>query len=568
MKRKNILYVMVILLVLMLLLLDFSIVISQTNYTFKQVMPRSQWMDYSPDQPERAVILDDEGGAIVASVALGPVWLLVQKIDRYGNVVWAEPGQARKVALDTPYEDENYAPIMLSDGDGGVFITYAYCDVTYDTLVYLQYDVYVQHISRNFERLWGDRGIAVAASDSIIQEYPYGLVKDGEDGLFILYTGHSEGQGAYGTKYVQHISESGKLLWADLGIILTKNDTAGVQRILPDDEGGAFLFGYENYAQRINHKGEFLWALPFVKTGLPKVTRLWLYRTIELNKPYITVIGNFVGAQKISENDGSIFWGENGKLWKPDNKPNSGPTIITKNGKGGAYIFLYHFLQEMDEYGNYLYETPKAVLDTTLFESNPVPVSGEYAEGLGAFVLYVNSTSFDEGELILQKINDDGSLPWGPGGITVCDTNVFLNQSHSIIRVDDQHKEAFVFVEFQQGIFVKKVDLTTGEDITHVQHNNKNKPLDFQLSVYPNPFMHSINIQITGLKDSTSPITLKVYNILGKEVVDLTDNLKSNSHIVNWKGGDSLNRDIVSGIYFIRVESNHRVNIQKILKLN
>ena len=407
-----------------------------------------------------------------------------------------------------------------------------------------------------------------AANDSIISEYPYGLIHDGKGGLYILYSGYSEGQGPYGTKYVQHINESGELLWPDLGMVLTKNDTTGIQRILADDEGGAFLFGYVNYAQRINHNREFLWSLPFVKTGLPKFSRLWFFRNIEENSHYITIIGDFIGAQKISEDDGSLFWSENGTLWKPANKPNDGVTIITKNGKGGAYIFSYHFLQELDKQGNFLYKVPKAVLDTTQFENNLYPVSGEYTEGFGTFILYSSSKSSNEGKLILQRIDDDGNLPWGPGGITVCDTNIFQYQPHSLIRVDAQYKEAFVFVEFKQGIFVTKIDVTTGKDITLIDHsNNKNIPVDFHLSVYPNPFAYSINIQIEGLA-SLSNITLKIYDIMGREVVDLTGNLKSNNPIINWKGRDSLHRDVVSGIYFVKLEYNHRVHVTKVIKVN
>jgi hypothetical protein len=67
---------------------------------------------------------------------------------------------------------------------------------------------------------------------------------------------------------------------------------------------------------------------------------------------------------------------------------------------------------------------------------------------------------------------------------------------------------------------------------------------------------------------SLSNITLKIYDILGKEVIDLTDNLKSNNCIVNWKGGDSLHRNIPSGIYFARLEHKHRIHIQKMIKLN
>jgi len=332
------------------------------------------------------------------------------------------------------------------------------------------------------------------------------------------------GQGPYGTKFVQHINNNGELLWRDHGIILSKNDTTDIRQIFEDNKGGAFLLGYVNYAQRIDDHGEFLWPFPFIKTGLPKFTRLWVYGNTKLNSQYIIIVGNYIGAQKISKNDGSILWGERGRLWKPTNMPSSGPTIITKNGNGGVNIFSYYFLQTLDNQGNYLYDTPRTVIDTTQFNKRTYAVSGEYAPGLGSYILYSISESSNEGKLILQRIDDDGNLPWGLGGITICDTNIFQSQPHSLIRVDDQNHEAFVFVEFQNGIFVTKVNLITGKDVSRVDHINILLN-DFHLSVYPNPFTHSTNIKVDGLVSLLNS-SLKIYNIEGKEVIDLTSNLK------------------------------------------
>lgn len=538
------------------------------NYIFKQVMPISQWMDYSPDKTERAVILDSEGGAIIISQTLGPWWLIMQKIDRFGNVIWSDHGTARKLIDNMSDSDAGFSPILVSDNKGGAYVAYAYAEFKENQgNWWYNYDVYVQHISNEFERSWGKRGIVVADNDSIIYEYPYGLIQDGKNGLLILYSGHSFGQGPYGTKYLQSIDANGEILWSDLGIMLTTNDTTGIIHIIPDNNKGAILFGMNNYGQRINHKGEFLWQLPFVKTGLPKCSRIWFFRELEQNIPTVTIVGDNVCAQKISEIDGSLFWGENGKLWEPAKEEIYSPPIITKNGNGGAYIFFNHFLQEMDEQGNFLYEIPKTVIDTTQYGDDLFPVSGEYAEGLGAYVLYADSKSYNEGKLILQRITDDGYLPWGMKGITLCDANSFLNQSHSLIKVDDQFSEAFVFVEFLDGIFVTKVELITGENITQV-YREKKGPIDFYLSVYPNPFVHSTKMKITGIVRRHSPVNLYIYNILGKEVINLTNKLLSNRQYVFWDGCDSLNNNVVPGIYFVKLEIDHKVHVHKMIKLN
>ncbi len=539
------------------------------SFHFKQVMPGgTQWMDYRPDEIHRAVILDGEGGAIVASVALGPTWLLVQKIDRFGNVLWADPGQARLVALNMPAEDDNYAPIMVIDGDGGVFITYAYANYKFNEVGYwYDYDVYVQHIARDFERRWGERGIAVAASDVTV-EYPLALITDGNDGLFILFYGPVAVEHPYGTVYLQHINQNGELLWPTPGKVMSAPDTLGVVRMIPDGDGGAFLFGAIKYAQQTDHEGLFRWQVPYISTGLPHLWRQWIFRNIDGKN--IMVAGytkdlKHVAAQKISEENGTVLWGTEGKLWTPPNDDKI-YAIITPNGKGGAFIFYKHYLQELDADGNYLYETPISIIDTTKFQFSPFPVSGEYAEGQGAFVLYVNWINFNSAQVILQKITPDGELAWGKTGITICDTTIFLNSEHSLIRIDPESNEAFIFLEFGRGIFVTKVDLATGLPVTTVQNNTRQPPVEFQLTAYPNPFTCSTSINIANPAPLNSNFTVKIYDILGKEVIDLSHKLNINQ--IQWTGLNFQNQVVAPGIYFVRVILKNQVQIKKIVKIH
>ncbi len=552
------------------ILLIVSVTINYANtpqFQFKQVMPRSQWMEYLPEEPNRAVILDGEGGAIVASVALGPTWLLVQKIDRFGNVLWANPGQARLVALNMPGDDENYAPIMVSDGNGGVFIAYAYANYKFNEVGYwYDYDVYVQHIARDFERLWGDRGIAVAASE-VTEEYPRSLITDGKGGLFILFHGPLV-EHSYGSKYLQHINQNGELLWPTPGKLMSAPDTLGVVRMIPDGDGGAFLFGAIKYAQQTDHEGLFRWQVPYISTGLPHLWRQWIFRNID--KKNIMVAGytkdlKHFAAQKISEENGTVLWGTEGKLWTPPNDDKI-YAIITPNGKGGAFIFYKHYLQELDADGNFLYETPISIIDTTKFQFSPFPVSGEYAEGQGAFVLYVNWINFNSARVILQKITSDGELAWGKTGITICDTTIFLNSEHSLIKIDPESNEAYIFLEFGRGIFVTKVDLATGLPVTTVQNNTRQTPAEFRLTAYPNPFTCSTSINITNPAPLNSNFTVKIYDILGREVIDLSHKLNINQ--IQWTGLNFQNQVVAPGIYFVRVILKNQVQIKKIVKIH
>lgn len=538
-----------------------------TQQIFKHVLPRSQWIDYSPDRPERAVILDGEGGAIVVSQSLYE-FLLIQKIDRYGNNIWADSGQGRLVALNTPPQDAQYAPILLSDGDGGAFLAYAYSEWKMaDFGWWYNYDVYVQHFAREFARGWGDWGVAVAADDSITTEYPFGFVSDGVGGCIVLYSG--PGKGPYATMYMQRLDQNGKFIWPDSGVKITENKE--INHILADGKGGGFLISSIDYAQQFNNDAQLLWQLPYVHTGI-SLRRVWILRNNADIEKNIIVIGNThnykqIAAQKIFENSGKILWADSGRVWTPPDGQKIWP-IITSNGKGGAFIFYKYLLQEVDSDGKYLYDPPVSILDTSLFKCLPNPVSGEFVEGQGAVILYISSDSHERYvKLLLQKIEIDHNLPWGPEGIEICtcESGEFLDLQQSLIKIDPAVNEAFVFVVFEEGIYVTKIDLATGGIVTEIKETPKNLPKNKHLQANPNPFNNQVIIRVNN-PGPCSPTNIKIYNILGKEVIDLTSHFKNNQAQILWDGLDSSNRRVPSGLYFVQVKTTGAVYWQKITK--
>ncbi len=71
---------------------------------------------------------------------------------------------------------------------------------------------------------------------------------------------------------------------------------------------------------------------------------------------------------------------------------------------------------------------------------------------------------------------------------------------------------------------------------------------------YPNPFNSATQVKFELKRSSNT--TLKVYNILGKEIVTLLDNyLPSGKYTVNWEAKDRSN-SIPSGIYFIQLNAS------------
>ncbi|MBN1481224.1 T9SS C-terminal target domain-containing protein [candidate division KSB1 bacterium] len=90
-------------------------------------------------------------------------------------------------------------------------------------------------------------------------------------------------------------------------------------------------------------------------------------------------------------------------------------------------------------------------------------------------------------------------------------------------------------------------------------------PADFQLKQnYPNPFNPTTTIDFS-LPDPAH-VTLKIYDILGREVVTLVnENLKPGVYNVTWDAKNSSGSNIVSGAYFYRLAVGNQTVARKML---
>ncbi|MBC8484939.1 MAG: T9SS type A sorting domain-containing protein [Bacteroidetes bacterium] len=95
---------------------------------------------------------------------------------------------------------------------------------------------------------------------------------------------------------------------------------------------------------------------------------------------------------------------------------------------------------------------------------------------------------------------------------------------------------------------------------TIVGVTNNQTPVAYDLSQnYPNPFNPTTTINFSISKPGL--VTLKVYNVLGKEIATLVNDPKvAGSYSVNFNG-----ENLSSGVYFYRLEANDFVAIKKMV---
>ena len=100
--------------------------------------------------------------------------------------------------------------------------------------------------------------------------------------------------------------------------------------------------------------------------------------------------------------------------------------------------------------------------------------------------------------------------------------------------------------------------LTARELATSVEQIPSSVPKEFRLQQnYPNPFNPTTTIEFALPKKST--VTLKLFDILGREIATLVDaELESGVHKINFDG-----KDLASGIYFYRIHAEGFLKTKK-----
>ena len=104
----------------------------------------------------------------------------------------------------------------------------------------------------------------------------------------------------------------------------------------------------------------------------------------------------------------------------------------------------------------------------------------------------------------------------------------------------------------------------TAISVSDVKKEDKTIPNKFNLSQnYPNPFNPSTNIKFSI--PSSGTVSLKVYDMLGKEVAELVnDELAAGNYTVEFNA-DAVNQNLASGVYFYRLESKYLSQTKKLM---
>ena len=187
-------------------------------------------------------------------------------------------------------------------------------------------------------------------------------------------------------------------------------------------------------------------------------------------------------------------------------------TLSNRAGIGAKVIMVSENLSQMREVSG----------GSGLFDQSSLPV--EFGLGLDAIV-------------------DSLIIRW-PSGIVDTYTNIDVNQFFTAIEGD--------------------TIITAIDDIPLDRHS---VPVNFQLfQNYPNPFNSTTKIRYDLA--SNGKVKIKIYNLLGEEVMTLVDATQvAGTYEVLWNGKNDKGSDVASGLYLYRIQAGNFVQSKKLVFL-
>jgi len=521
------------------------------------------------------IVSDMENGIIeVAQTHAQYSLIFAQRMNVDGYRLWS--GNEGVTISSSPYyqwfntegtdPDWSIKEIIISDGAGGCYVGFQLGRFVrwsdsgeveiYDTKLYLQ------RLDADGKRLLGPEGLALMPdevdSSGYTQKLNY-LCPDGYNGAYVIFwrtAGMYGGSSARNGVHLARISPDGEFIWGP-------NKMSGFHYVqyIPylDSNLNLNLYFYPGestpkkpdiFMKIDSNTGEII-SEREIEIGVGDYGFNAFYEyCFSDNHSTIFAFHDFrtdtLRIQKIDSNGN--------KLWSDD------PTIIdtdlyrhesfdVKSDKnGGAYVF---------------YETNGDTFHLTHFDSHGVRIWDKkfYSPMLYLDIKNMISTGADGDVFVLMeemkyltKLSYSGKFLWETmvSSRDTIATNIWYPRLHAdniggcIVLWHDTGSQFY-------GLRAQRVDrngnLGGPVSVPDVSINNLPQHIEIK-SVNPNPFNDSVTIRLASHK--VQQASLKVYNILGKEVRTLkSDNFKGGEYVINWQGTDNTGRLLTSGVYLL-----------------
>jgi len=234
-----------------------------------------------------------------------------------------------------------------------------------------------------------------------------------------------------------------------------------------------------------------------------------------------------------------------------------GSLLTAGNEKGGGWWF-YKWYGDMT--GNMVSVIPTNENSTGIDGFACLDSSAEYASicfggnNTGMMDVVIDGIPSTFGDSVYAKVE---YVPWSDKDAAVSGTETVSTTNYAV-----SNGTITVPVDVTNPLYGYRVFVTSNNSLLAVNTTRKTIPYEFSLSQnYPNPFNPTTTIDYQISKNSM--VTLKVYDILGREVVTLVNKqLTPGKYSVKFDGSN-----LSSGIYFYRLDAGSFVKTKKLILL-
>jgi hypothetical protein len=496
------------------------------------------------------IVSDGSAGAIITwqDNRSGNYDIYARRIDATGAVQWTADG----VAISTTANDQT-SPTIVSDGAGGAIITWT------DFRSGTNYDIYAQRINGAGAVQWTANGnvISTAAGN---QTSPT-IVSNGASGAIITWVDLRNGNNDI---YAQRINADSTVQWTADGVAICI--AAGYQytpTLVSDGAGGAIItwydlrsgLDYDIYARLINAAGVAQWTTDGVAictaTGYQTLQNIVSDGAGGAIITWIDARGSTddIYAQHITA-AGAVPWTANGVAIATAAHNQYAPTLVS-DGAGGAIITWHDYRTGSfsDIYSSKIGSGGVLPIELTLFSAssklNGVELKWKTAIEINNYGFEIEKTvvSDQSSGISWKKIDfvEGNGTTNVPKEYTYIDKNIEAgNYSYRLKQIDRDGQ-----FKYSQTVEVNMSSVTP-------------KVFDLRQN-YPNPFNPStvISYQLP----TTNHVSLKVYDVIGREVATLVNEVKEAGYYSATFDASSLS----SGLYFSRLEFDGRHKMGKML---
>jgi hypothetical protein len=483
------------------------------------------------------VVSNGNGGAVLTfnNFDYELVTTYMQAIDKFGYLKWSEP----EVIADSP-GPKNYSQDIYIYDDGSVLIGYiSGYDSLSGIMVYRKYNAYVNKIDSNGSRLWGEHGISVQA-DTTGRNLDVDYCSDGDGGVFAFcIISYDLNYPPYylDSLFIQHISKDGVRLWGENGIFIADSIFTGTFWWIIDDDSGGIFIQYGEFIEKYNANGELHWSIAadypgVIKDGRGGIIISGVIDSYPANKLIINRISSI----------GDKLWGEGGIIIDDSVNNNLGyPVEIFLNSDTTISVFWDTqwwpndalFLQRYTLDGTQIWNQH---LNVSLYSTNKTRLGMIESDNNSNIVVW--SENRDTVGNYMQKIDVTGNKLWNKDkfiGAGTSSFNIITDGNDGAIAVWQKDPP-------WGGIYAQQISKNgnLGEVITSVNEDDyvNSHPNSFELfQNYPNPFNPSTKISWQSPVGSWQK--LKIYDMLGREIATLINEYKpAGKYEINWNAGN------------------------------